>query len=226
LHIPDGYVSLAVAAGGFAISGVGVASALRRLARELDERVVPVVGMLTAFIFAAQMLNFPVAAGTSGHFMGAALAVIVLGPAAGLLAMTLVLALQCLLFADGGVIALGVNVLNMGVIGCLVTMAVFALGGRLVRRRRVWLLVAGAASAYLSIVVASAACAAELALSGTAALALTLPVMVGVHALIGVGEAAITVAALELLLSARPDLVAAWEGAQTQQRPAAQAQEP
>jgi len=212
LHIPDGYLSVQVAAGGFAVSGLSVGLALHRLRAELEERLVPLVGMMTAFIFAAQMLNFPVAAGTSGHFMGASLAVIVLGPAAGLLAMTLVLGLQCFLFADGGVTALGANVFNMGVVGCVVTMFVMSAARRLLGESRVRLLAAGSAAAFLSIVLASAACAVELALSGTAALKVALPAMVGVHAIIGVGEAAITAAALELLMSARPDLIAAWQG--------------
>jgi len=220
LHIPDGYLSVQVAAGGFAVSGLSVGLALRRLRAELEERLVPLVGMMTAFIFAAQMLNFPVAAGTSGHFMGASLAVIVLGPAAGLLAMTLVLGLQCFLFADGGVTALGANVFNMGVVGCVVTMFVMSAARRLLGESRVRLLAAGSVAAFLSIVLASAACAVELALSGTAALKVALPAMVGVHAIIGVGEAAITAAALELLMSARPDLIAAWQGQGTGPREA------
>jgi len=124
--------------------------------------------------------------------------------------MTLVLGLQCFLFADGGVTALGANVFNMGVVGCVVTMFVMSAARRLLGESRVRLLAAGSAAAFLSIVLASAACAVELALSGTAALKVALPAMVGVHAIIGVGEAAITAAALELLMSARPDLIAAW----------------
>ena len=126
MHIPDGFVSAPVAVGGYVASGVGVGWALRKLGRQLDDRMVPVIGMMTAFIFAAQMLNFPIGGGTSGHFMGGALAVFVLGPAAGLLSLMLVLVLQCLLFADGGVTALGANVFNMAVIGCLVASSTLA----------------------------------------------------------------------------------------------------
>lgn len=210
MHIPDGFLSREVALGTYAASGLGVGMALRKLQHALDERMVPVIGMMAAFIFAAQMLNFPVAAGTSGHFMGCALAVFVLGPAGGLLVMTLVLVLQCLLAGDGGLTALGANVFNMGVVGCLVS-SIFAIGARWTARgRRAPFLAASAVAAFLSIVLASACCSVELALSGTAQLWVTLAAMVGVHALIGVAEAAITVAALSALLSARPDLVATW----------------
>ena len=210
MHIPDGFLSVEVAAATYVASGVGVGVALRRLSKLLDERMVPVVGMMTAFIFAAQMLNFPVAAGTSGHFMGGALAVFVLGPAAGLLAMTLVLVLQCLVFADGGVTALGANVFNMSVLGCLVSLLVLLAMPRRARGRRAPFLAAGGVAAFLSIVLASAACSVELALSGTASLRVTLPAMVGVHTFIGLAEAVITMAALSALLAARPDLVSTW----------------
>lgn len=220
MHIPDGYLTVPVAAAGYALSAAAVGWALRKLRSELDDRLVPVIGMMSALIFAAQMLNFPVAGGTSGHLMGTALAVTVLGPAAGMLTITLVLGLQCLLFADGGLTALGANVLNMAVVGCLVTALVLAAGGRAVSSRRPRLMAATALAAFLSVVLASAACSVELALSGTAALAVTLPAMVGVHALIGIGEATITVAAVGMLLSVRPDLVAAWQGGRMA-RPAA-----
>jgi len=210
VHIPDGFVSVPVAAGGFAVSGAALGWAVRRARRKLDDRAVPVLGMTAAFVFAAQMLNFPIAGGTSGHFLGAAFCTAVLGPAAGIIVMALVVGLQCLVFADGGLLALGTNVLNMGVIGCLLSAAVLW-GARDLSRRSTgaFLGVVGAA-AVLSVTVASAACAAELALSGTVPLWVSLPPMLGFHVLIGVGEALITVGVLSVLMAARPDLVAQW----------------
>jgi cobalt/nickel transport system permease protein len=214
VHIPDGFLSgyqgYRVAAGAYLLSGAAVGWSLKKLGRRMDDRIVPVVGMMSAFIFAAQMLNFPVPAGTSGHFLGAAIATVVLGPLAGMLSMTLVLVLQCLLFADGGIIALGANVLNMAVIGCLITWAIFAVLRPVVTHRRRALIACGAAAGFLSVVLASAACSVELALSGNAALKPTLTAMVSVHAFIGAAEAGITAAILGMLLATRPDLISVW----------------
>jgi len=194
VHIPDGFVSVPVAAGGFAVSGAALGWAVRRARRKLDDRAVPVIGMTAAFVFAAQMLNF--------------------------------VGLQCLVFADGGLLALGTNVLNMGVIGCLLSAAVLW-GARDLSRRSTgaFLGVVGAA-AVLSVAVASAACAAELALSGTVPLWVSLPPMLGFHVLIGVGEALITVGVLSVLMAARPDLVAQWGPVPTGIAPSPETQEP
>lgn len=208
MHIPDGFVSAPVAAATFAASAAACAVATKAASRTLEGKEIALASVTAAFVFAAQMLNFPVLSGTSGHFLGAALAGILLGPALGILVMTLVVVVQCLGFADGGITALGANVLNMAVIGTLVgRWAWRVLAGREVGRGRQ--LAAVAVGCWLSVVVASAACSLELALSGTVPLVPSLVAMVSVHALIGIGEAAISVAVVSLLLASRPDLVPA-----------------
>lgn len=211
MHIPDGFldaktfITLDVAGAGF------VAAAAARARRLLNERAVPLMAVLAAFIFAAQMLNFPVAGGTSGHFAGGALAGILLGPWAGGLVMTLVLVIQALAFGDGGLLALGANVINMAVVGPFVGYGAYRLirkvaagdGGRFV----------GAfVGAWLATVAAASACAAELAISGTAPFGLVFPAMAGVHALIGLGEGVITAAAVAAIRASRPDLLELAQG--------------
>jgi cobalt/nickel transport system permease protein len=208
MHIPDGFLSNPVAAvlGGVAIVAVAVAL---RSGRELDEESIPLLGVLAAFVFAVQMLNFPVAGGTSGHLLGAALVTALLGPRIAFLVLTVVLVVQALLFADGGVTALGANIVNMGVSGALVAGGVLAAGARLLPGTRRALLGTVAVASWLAVMAGAALTSVELAVSGTIPLGTVLPAMLGVHALIGVGEAVITVAAVGAVLSARPDLVAA-----------------
>jgi cobalt/nickel transport system permease protein len=207
MHIPDGFLSLAVAGLGWLLSIVALAYAISRTNRQLGEKQVPLMGVMAAFIFAAQMLNFPVAGGTSGHLIGAALAAILLGPWAGMLVMTSVVAVQALLFQDGGLIALGANILNMAVIANLVGYYVYALLQR-VLGGRAWVNLASAfVAAWLSVFVASLVCAVQLGLSGSSPLQVALPAMGGIHALIGVGEGLITVAALAFITATRRDLV-------------------
>ena len=171
----------------------------------------PLLGLIAAFIFAAQMLNFPIAAGTSGHFLGAALAVTLLGPAGTMIVFTIVLTAQCLLFSDGGLTALGTNIVNMGLVGGGISWLVFSfLRAALPKNRAAFLASAGVA-AWASVVSAASACALELAVSNTVPLWVALPAMAGIHALIGVGEAIVTIAALSVVLAARPDLVRAWK---------------
>ncbi len=207
MHIPDGFVSGPVAAGGIFVAAGAVAYAVRATSKRLGEKQVPLMGVLAAFIFAAQMLNFPVAGGTSGHFMGAALAAILLGPWAGLLIMTCVLLVQCLVFQDGGLLALGVNIFNMGVVGCLSGYYIYRGITSLAGGKRAVVLVGGGVAGWVSIVLAALFCALELAISGTVPLHVALPAMGGVHALIGVGEGLITVAVLALVMATRPDLM-------------------
>ncbi|HEY75708.1 MAG TPA: cobalamin biosynthesis protein CbiM [Thermoflexia bacterium] len=207
MHIPDGFLSLAVALVGWVVAAVGVGLALWRSREALGERQVPLMGVLAAFIFAAQMLNFTVAGGTSGHLLGGALAAILLGPWAGILTMTTVVAVQALLFQDGGLLVMGANITNMAVIACLVGYGVYR-GVRLLVGERRWSLLAGGfAAAWASVVAAAAACAIELGFSGTSPIGVALPAMAGIHALIGIGEGLITVGALALVSRARPDLV-------------------
>jgi len=207
VHIPDGFLSPEVAAACAVPAAGAVGYALRRASRELDERRVPLLGVTAAFVFAAQMLNFPVAGGTSGHFLGAALAVILLGPWLACLVLAVVLVVQALLFADGGLTALGANVFNLGVVGAFTAALVLGAALRLLPATERTLLGATAAASWISVVVTSAAVAVELAISGTVPLGTALPAMVGVHVLIGIGEAVVTVAAVSAVLVSRPDLV-------------------
>ena len=205
MNIPDGFLNVLVSAVCWLLTLVILGIAVANTRRELDERLVPLAGIMAAFIFAAQMLNFPVAGGTSGHFIGAALAFIVLGPWLGLLAMTAVIAVQALLFQDGGLVVMGANILVMGVVPGFLAYYIYKLGHG--RSGRAQTLLAGVA-AWLSVVVASATVSLLLAFSGTSALGIVLPAMVGVHALIGLGEALITVAALAFIRQTRPALLA------------------
>ncbi|MEW6033905.1 MAG: cobalt transporter CbiM [Chloroflexota bacterium] len=207
MHIPDGFINAATAGTAYAVSAAAVVVASKRARQRLGERHVPLIGVMAAFIFAAQMLNFPVAGGTSGHFLGAALAAILLGPWAGVLIMSAVLLVQSLVFQDGGLLALGANILNMGVIASFVAYYTFrgvaALTGESKRGR----LAATFVASWLAVVLASLACALELAVSGTSPLRLVVPAMGGVHALIGIGEGIITTSVVALLAGVRADLL-------------------
>jgi cobalt/nickel transport system permease protein len=207
MHIPDGFLSneVAVAVAIPAIAAVGYG--LRRAEVDLDDRRVPLLGVTAAFVFAAQMLNFPVAGGTSGHFLGAALAAVLLGPWLASLVLAVVLIAQAFVFADGGITALGANVFNMGVIGGVVVGGLMVAARRVLPNTRGALLGVAAGGAWLAVVAGAAACAAELAISGTVPLATVLPAMLGVHTVIGIGEAVITVAAVSAVLVTRPDLI-------------------
>jgi len=209
VHIPDGFLTPEVAAGAGVLAAGAVAYGLRRADETLDERAVPLLGVTGAFVFAAQMLNFPVAGGTSGHVLGAALAAVLLGPWMACLVLAVVLAMQAFVFADGGVTALGANVLNMGVIGGLGAGLVLAAGRRVLPDTRTAFLGLVGIAAWTAVMAGAAATAAELALSGTVPLQTVLPAMLGVHALIGVGEAVVTVTAVSAVLASRPDLVGA-----------------
>ena len=208
LHIPDGFLSAGVALACGVLAVAAVAYGLRVANVELDEARVPLLGVLAAFIFAAQMLNFPIAGGTSGHFLGATLAAVLLGPWLACLVMAVVIAVQAFAFADGGISALGANVLNMGVLGALLA-GFLVLGAMKVlpHTRPAFIGVVGVVS-WLAVMAGAGATSAELALSDTIPLGTSLPAMLGVHSLIGIGEAIITVAAVSAVLASRPDLVA------------------
>lgn len=208
LHIPDGLLSLPIAIVGWFLVVALVAWALRQTREQLGERQVPLMGILAAFIFAAQMLNFPVLGGTSGHMLGGALAAVIMGPWAATLIMTCVIAIQALLFQDGGLLVLGWNILNMGVFTAFTGYFVYQGVQRLIGSGRRALFLAGFLGAWLSVMVGAVATAVELSLSGTSPLNIALPAMAGVHALIGVGEGLITVAALAFIGRTRPDLFA------------------
>ena len=204
LHIPDGFLSVIVSAVCWLLTILVLGLAIARTNRALGEQQVPLMGIMAAFIFAAQMINFPVAGGTSGHLLGGTLAAITLGPWAGMLVMTAVIAVQALLLQDGGLLVMGANILNMG----LITVAI---GDGLYRgvasgSRPLKLTVAGIA-AWLSVMAGALFTSLQLWLSGTSPLQVVIPAMLTVHALIGLGEALITVAALSFILQSRPDLL-------------------
>jgi cobalt/nickel transport system permease protein len=207
MHIPDGFISAPVATAGCVVAAGCIAYAVKATNKKMGEKEIPLMGVLAAFIFAAQMLNFPIAGGTSGHLIGAALAAILLGPWAGVLIMTCVLVVQCLIFQDGGLFALGANIVNMGIIAGFVGCYVYRGGAFLFGGHKRRILVSGGIAAWLSVVMASVACAFELAISGTVPLGVALPAMAGVHALIGIVEGAITAAVLALVMATRADLL-------------------
>ncbi|MEU3972189.1 energy-coupling factor ABC transporter permease [Streptomyces bacillaris] len=217
MHVPDGFIDapVSVAAGVFAAGAVAVS--LRGARRELDERTAPLAGLVAAFIFAVQMLNFPVAAGTSGHLMGGALAAILVGPYTAVLCLSVVLLMQGIFFADGGLTALGVNITVMGVVTVVVAYGVFRLlTGLLPRTRR-----SATASAFVAALVSVPASAAAFTLlywiGGTTDIPIgkVFTAMVGVHILIGIGEAVITALTVGAVLAVRPDLVHGVQGTLT-----------
>ncbi|MDP3184947.1 MAG: energy-coupling factor ABC transporter permease, partial [Anaerolineales bacterium] len=167
MHIPDGFLSTLVSVVFWVVSVIAVAYALRRVGKDLGERQVPLMGVLAAAIFAGQMLNFTVAGGTSGHLLGAALATILLGPWAAVIVLTTVVGIQALIFQDGGLLALGANLFNMAVVGVTVAYFVYTSVQKLARGKPWGIFAGGFAAAWLSVVIASLACALQLALSGT-----------------------------------------------------------
>lgn len=207
MHIPDGFLSVTVSIILWIISVAAIAYALRRVNQELGERQVPLMGVLAATIFAGQMLNFTVAGGTSGHLMGAAIATILLGPWAAILVMTSVVGIQALIFQDGGLLALGPNIFNMGLVGVAVSYTIFSTVRKLAGDKSWSLMVGGFSAAWFSIEVAALGVALQLALSGTSPANIAVPAMGGIHALIGIGEGLITIGALAFLYATRPDLI-------------------
>lgn len=209
MHVPDGFLDIptSVAAGTIAAAGVGVA--LRGARRELDDRTAPMAGLVAAFVFATQMLNFPVGAGTSGHLLGGALAAVLVGPWTGVLCLAVVLLVQGLLFADGGITALGTNITLMGIVGVGVGWLLFALVQTVLPKRTGFVPVAAAVAAFVSVPVVALTFVGLFAVGGQApvSLAAVTTAMVGWHLLIGVGEAVITALVVSSVVAVRPDLV-------------------
>ncbi|RJP55661.1 MAG: cobalamin biosynthesis protein CbiM [Anaerolineaceae bacterium] len=204
LHIPDGFLSILVSVVCWAITIIVIGFAISKTNKALGEKQIPLMGVMAAFIFAAQMINFPVAGGTSGHLLGGALAAIVLGPWAGMLVMTAVIAVQALLFQDGGLLVMGANILNMGLVTAAIGYGLYrSVAGQ---SKTVKLTVVGIA-AWLSVMAGALLTSLQLWLSGTSQLEIVIPAMLGVHALIGLGEALITVFALAFIIQTRPDLI-------------------
>lgn len=208
MHIPDGFIGAGTSLGAGIVSAGGLSVAVRKVRDQLDDRRVPLAGLVAAFIFAVQMLNFPIAAGTSGHLLGGALAAVLMGPWAGMLCIAVVLVVQAL-FADGGLTALGLNILNMGVVTALGGFLAFRGLRLMLPASRSGVVAASGIAAGVSVVLSSAAFFLEFAIGGNADVSLGAvgAAMVGIHALIGVGEGLITAATVGLVLSVRPDLV-------------------
>jgi cobalt/nickel transport system permease protein len=207
MHIPDGFLSVPVSIVFWILSLIIVGYALKRVGADLGERQVPIMGVLAAAIFAGQMLNFAVAGGTSGHLIGAALAVILLGPWAATLVLTCVIVIQALIFQDGGLLVLGANIFNMAIVGVSVAYMVFRAIRGLSRDRSWGLFVGGFLAAWSSVEISALGTALELSLSGTSPANIAIPAMGGIHALIGIGEGLITIGALAFLQSSRADLL-------------------
>ena len=201
MHIPPGFLKPEVWIPMTGVSAAGVGIALKRVGAAVDERRTPVMGVMAAFIFAAQMVNFPVAGGTSGHLIGATLAAAIFGLWPSIVIMAAVILVQGLLFQDGGLDALGANIFNMGIFGCVVSSAVIA-AGRTLGPRAFYPSVALAS--WLTVLGASVLCAAQLGLSETVPIGVALPAMAGIHAVIGVFEGIITVFALRFIFAVNP----------------------
>ncbi len=204
MHIPDGFLDTktAVTTGVLAALGAGYAVSMKN-----ESSRTPLMGLSAAFVFVAQMINFPVVGGTSGHLIGAVLIAVLLGPGAAVVVLTTVLIVQSLLFADGGVLALGANVFNMAIVGCVGGYAVYMVISRLLRGER-GRLIAAMFAAWVSIVLASLVCAGELAWSHTIPWSFGFPSMAGIHMIIGLGEALITGLVVAAVSRSRPDLIA------------------
>jgi cobalt/nickel transport system permease protein len=206
MHIPDGFLSTGTWVPAWLLSAGGLGYSLKKTAQAMKDRMIPLMGVMSAFIFAAQMVNFPVMGGTSGHLLGGVLAAVLLGPFAGAIVLSCVLIVQCLIFQDGGLTALGANIFNMAIIG--------AMGGYLFYKvlillmpSRKGIIVAAAVASWFSVFAAATICALELAISGTSPIAVVVPAMAGVHAIIGLGEAVITGLVVGFVLKVRPDLI-------------------
>ncbi len=204
MHIPDGFLNLTISVICWIVSASIIGLAVSKTNKALGEKQIPLMGVMAAFIFAAQMINFPVAGGTSGHLLGGALAAIVLGPWAGMLVMTAVIAVQGLLFQDGGLLVMGANILNMGLVTATIGYGLYRSVSA--QSNHIKLGVIGVA-AWLSVMAGALLTSFELWLSGTSPLQAVIPAMLGAHALIGLGEALITVSALAFILRTRPDLL-------------------
>ena len=197
MHIPDGFLDTKTIVGTYVLSAGAVGYGIRKTREELNERQIPVLGVLAAFIFAAQMVNFPIVGGTSGHLLGAALAAVLLGPWASAIILSTVLIIQCLFFQDGGLTALGGNILNMGIIGSFAAFWIYNilknLPGKNAEAVRIFI------AAWASVVFAAFGATAELALSGTVPFKIAFVAMMSWHVLIGVGEGLITALAVSFI---------------------------
>ena len=206
MHIPDGFLDIKTWVT-LSVTSAGVLGlSIKKTKKIIGEKHIPMMGVMAAFIFTAQMLNFPVPGGTSGHFLGGVLIAILLGPFTGVLIMATVIILQCFIFQDGGLTALGANIFNMGVIGSMAGYHLY-LGLNMIIHNTKWKFVNVFLASWLTVILAASSCAIELAISGTVPIRVALTTMASVHALIGIGEGIITVLVLGFIFKARPDLL-------------------
>jgi cobalamin biosynthesis protein CbiM len=214
MHIPDGFIDVQTSAIFAGLAAAGVAASLKGARSQLDEKSAPLAGLTAVFIFAVQMLNFPVVAGTSGHLIGAALAAVLVGPWAATLALTVVLIMQAFLFADGGITALGLSIFNMSVISVWVGYAIFLLVKKILPRGKPSIVIASAIGALISVPAAALGFTLQYAMGANATFSVStvLGAMVGTHVLIGIGEALITGLTVSAVLASRSDLVYGWKG--------------
>ena len=218
MHIPDGFIDIPTSAAFAAIAAVGVGASLKGAAKSLDEKTAPLAGLTATFIFAVQMLNFPVAAGTSGHLFGSVLAAVLVGPYVATLALSVVLLLQALLFADGGLTAAGLNVFNLSLVGVWVGYGVFLLVKKILPKNKPSITTAAAIAGFISVPAAVMGFLLQYAIGANSTFSLTAVFtgMMGTHLLIGIGEAVITAFSVTAVMASRPDLVYGYRGAKAQ----------
>ena len=217
MHIPDGFIDIKTSAAVASVGVVGVGAALKGAQSQLTEKSAPLAGLTAVFVFAVQMLNFPVAAGTSGHLLGGALAAVLVGPYAATLAITVVLIIQAFLFADGGLTALGLNLFNMSIIGVWVGYGAFLLVRKILPKKKSSIAIAAAFAGLISVPAAALGFVLQYAVGATATYetSAVLTAMVSTHILIGIGEAIITFLTVSAVLASRSDLVFGYKaGAQ------------
>lgn len=206
MHIPDGFLNTKTWVFFDLLSAAFIVLSLERVRNKIEERQIPIMGVTASFIFAAQLLNFPILPGASGHLIGGALSAILLGPWASIIVMATVLVIQSFLFQDGGLTALGTNIFNMGVLSAIIGFPIFIIIKKIIRGK-FGIFLGAFLSAWISVVLASVACSFQLGVSGIVPLNVLLPAMVFVHSIIGIGEGFITYIVVKLVIEARPDLV-------------------
>ncbi len=213
MHIPDGFIDPKTSAAFAAASVAGVSYALNGAKRQLSEKSAPLAGLTAVYVFAVQMLNFPVAAGTSGHLLGGALAAVLVGPFAASLAITVVLIIQGFLFADGGLSAIGLNIFNIAILGVWVGYGVFVIIRKVLPKTKSSVAISAAIAGFISVPTAALGFVFQYAIGATATFSVStvLAAMVGTHILIGIGEAIITFLTVSAVLASRGDLVFGWQ---------------
>ncbi len=213
MHIPDGFIDPKTSAAFAAASIAGVGYALRGAKRQLNEKSAPLAGLTAVYVFAVQMINFPVAAGTSGHLLGGVLAAVLVGPFAATLAITVVLLIQGFLFADGGLSALGLNIFNLALIGVWIGYGIFLIVRKVLPKKKSSIAISSAIAAFISVPIAALGFVFQYAIGATATFSTetVLAAMVGTHILIGIGEAVITFLTISAVIASRSDLVFGWQ---------------